>query len=95
MGRNTHRRTTVYTTPKILAKLNKNLCVTREVRTLLDNTTDPTDRATLLRILGAFGDLTNCQKSWDLYEETGMPQADSDNIREIGMACLFVSEGKD
>jgi hypothetical protein len=61
------------------------------IRTLIANTTNPEDKATLIDILSALGDLLDGQKSWDLPDMIGASKSRCDEIFEIGSACLHVT----
>ena len=63
----------------------------QNIRNLLANTTNPEDKATLLSILGALGDMIDGQKSWDLPDFIGASAPRCDEIFEIGSACLHVT----
>jgi hypothetical protein len=61
------------------------------IRNLLANTHDMADKATLIDILAAFGEMTVGQKSKDLPNIIGASPARCDDIFDIGSACLRVT----
>jgi hypothetical protein len=63
----------------------------QKIRTLIANTTNPEDKATLLSILSALGDMIDGQKSWDLPDIIGASPTRCDEIFEVGTACLHVT----
>ena len=62
------------------------------IRTLIANTTNPEDKATLIDILSALGDLIDGNKCWDISDLVGSTGDRCDEIFEIGSACLRVTK---